>query len=76
MDLPYFMNTYRNSCDGLTVYHSDLFVSDLIYGEFVCAEARDGEGRRRGSSCSKWQTAHLAVPIDSQYPGQESLDGN
>lgn len=36
-------------------------------------EARDGEGRRRGGSCSEWQAADLAVPIHTQYPGQESL---
>lgn len=39
----------------------------------ICTEARDGEERRRGSSCSERQAANLAVPIHAQYPGQESL---
>ena len=36
-------------------------------------EARDGEERRRGGSCSEREAANLAVPIHTQYPGQASL---
>lgn len=41
---------------------------------FPCTEARDGEGRRRGSTSPEWKTTHLAVPIYPQYPGPESVD--
>ena len=41
---------------------------------FSCTEARDGEGRRRGSTSPEWKTTHLAVPIYPQYPGSESVD--
>lgn len=39
-----------------------IFFSKKLNG-FQCTEARNGEGRRTGGSCSKWQTAHMAVSI-------------
>ncbi|KAK0598611.1 hypothetical protein LWI29_036291 [Acer saccharum] len=41
---------------------------------FSYAEARNGNRRRRGSISSVWQTAHLAIPINSQYSGLKSVD--
>lgn len=48
--------------------------SCYIWCHSQSTEARNGEGRRAGSPCSERQTANLAAPIYSQYPGQESLD--
>ncbi|KAH7557738.1 hypothetical protein JRO89_XS11G0210800 [Xanthoceras sorbifolium] len=37
------------------------------------SKARNGKGGRRGSTCPEWQTAHLAIPIYSQYSGPKSV---
>ncbi|KAK1550384.1 hypothetical protein Q3G72_018241 [Acer saccharum] len=37
-------------------------------------EARNGKRRRRGSTSSEQQTAHLAIPINSQYSDPKSVD--
>ncbi|KAK4838244.1 hypothetical protein QYF36_012232 [Acer negundo] len=71
------LSLYQGVCPIYMQFSDDAeetFENALGLLQVTFLEARNGKGRRRGSTSSEWQTAHLAIPINSQYSGPKSVD--
>ncbi|TXG71051.1 hypothetical protein EZV62_005986 [Acer yangbiense] len=71
------LSLYQGVCPIYMQFSDDAeetFENALGLLQVTFLEARNGKRRRRGSTSSERQTAHLAISINSQYSGPKSVD--